>query len=36
VVVGPRRAAHLEPALAALEQPVGAGERDELSRLFAR
>ena len=36
VVVGPRRAEQLEPALTALERPVTAAERDELSRLFAR
>jgi aryl-alcohol dehydrogenase-like predicted oxidoreductase len=36
VVVGPRRPAHLEPALSALDQPAGAAEREELSRLFAR
>ena len=36
VVVGPRRAEHLEPALAALEQPVTGAERDELGRVFAR
>jgi aryl-alcohol dehydrogenase-like predicted oxidoreductase len=34
VVVGPRRSEHLEPALAALEHPLSAGERDDLSRLF--
>ena len=34
VVVGPRRPEHLEPALAALEQPATAAERDELGRLF--
>jgi aryl-alcohol dehydrogenase-like predicted oxidoreductase len=36
VIVGPRRPAHLEPALAALEHPAGAAERDEVSRFFAR
>ena len=36
VVVGPRRAEHLEPALTAIERPVTPAERDELSRLFAR
>ncbi len=36
VVVGPRRPEHLEPALAALEQPATAAERDELSHLFER
>jgi aryl-alcohol dehydrogenase-like predicted oxidoreductase len=35
VVVGPRRPEHLRPALDALEQPLPAGERDELSSLFA-
>ncbi len=34
VVVGPRRPEHLAPALAALGHPLGAAERDELSRLF--
>jgi Predicted oxidoreductases (related to aryl-alcohol dehydrogenases) len=34
VVVGPRRAEHLEPALTALEQPATTAERDELARLF--
>ena len=34
VVVGPRRAEHLEPALAALELQLDAAERDELSALF--
>jgi aryl-alcohol dehydrogenase-like predicted oxidoreductase len=36
VVVGPRRPEQLEPALAALEHPVTAAERDDLARLFAR
>jgi aryl-alcohol dehydrogenase-like predicted oxidoreductase len=35
IVVGPRRAAHLEPALAALASPLDAYERDELSELFS-
>ncbi|MEN3342801.1 MAG: hypothetical protein V7644_2205 [Actinomycetota bacterium] len=35
VVVGPRRPEHLEPALHALERPLSAGERDELSHFFA-
>jgi aryl-alcohol dehydrogenase-like predicted oxidoreductase len=34
IVVGPRRPEHLQPALAALELKLGAGERDELSALF--
>jgi 1-deoxyxylulose-5-phosphate synthase len=34
VVVGPRNAAHLEPALAALELHLDAAERNELSALF--
>ena len=34
VVVGPRRPAHLEPALAALELPLYEQERDELAKLF--
>jgi aryl-alcohol dehydrogenase-like predicted oxidoreductase len=34
VVVGPRRPEHLEPARRALELPLTADERDELSRLF--
>ena len=34
VVVGPRRPEHLEPALAALELPLSADERDELAALF--
>jgi aryl-alcohol dehydrogenase-like predicted oxidoreductase len=36
VVVGPRRPEQLEPALAALEHPATAAERDDLARLFAR
>jgi aryl-alcohol dehydrogenase-like predicted oxidoreductase len=36
VVVGPRRPEHLEPALAALEQPATTAERERLGRLFAR
>jgi aryl-alcohol dehydrogenase-like predicted oxidoreductase len=35
VVVGPRRPEHLQPALAALQQPLSEADRDELSRLFA-
>ena len=35
IVVGPRRAQHLEPALAALASPLGEYERSELSELFA-
>jgi aryl-alcohol dehydrogenase-like predicted oxidoreductase len=35
IVVGPRRAQHLEPALAALASPLDAYERAELSELFA-
>jgi aryl-alcohol dehydrogenase-like predicted oxidoreductase len=35
VVVGPRRPVQLKPALAALANPLPAGERDELSDLFA-
>ena len=35
VVLGPRRPAHLESALAALEHPVSATEREELAALFA-
>jgi aryl-alcohol dehydrogenase-like predicted oxidoreductase len=35
IVVGPRRAQHLEPALAALASPLGAYERAELSELFS-
>jgi aryl-alcohol dehydrogenase-like predicted oxidoreductase len=34
VVVGPRRPAHLEPALAALELRLSPQERDELAELF--
>jgi aryl-alcohol dehydrogenase-like predicted oxidoreductase len=34
VVIGPRRPAHLEPALAALERPLSAAERSELGELF--
>ena len=34
VVVGPRRAEHLWPALTALERPLSPTERDELSVLF--
>ena len=34
VVVGPRRAEHLQPALAALELKLGPEERHELSALF--
>ena len=34
VVVGPRRAEHLQPALAALEQPLPPTGRDELAALF--
>ncbi len=34
VVVGPRRAEHLQPALAALELKLGVAERDEISALF--
>jgi aryl-alcohol dehydrogenase-like predicted oxidoreductase len=35
VVVGPRRAEHLEPALAALRHPVDEDMRRELTQLFA-
>jgi len=35
IVVGPRRPEHLEPALAALERPLAASDRDELSAIFA-
>jgi aryl-alcohol dehydrogenase-like predicted oxidoreductase len=35
VVIGPRRAEHLRPPLAALESPLSPSERDELSALFA-
>jgi aryl-alcohol dehydrogenase-like predicted oxidoreductase len=34
VVIGPRRPAQLQPALAALEQPLTPTERDDLSGLF--
>jgi aryl-alcohol dehydrogenase-like predicted oxidoreductase len=34
VVLGPRRPEHLQPALAALEHPLSAAARDELSELF--
>src|SRR5581483_1684324 len=34
VVVGPRRPVHLEPALAALANPLSRAERDALSALF--
>ena len=34
VVLGPRRPAHLAPALAALERPLSEAERSELSELF--
>jgi aryl-alcohol dehydrogenase-like predicted oxidoreductase len=34
VIVGPRRPAHLEPPLAALDLPLDTGERDTISRLF--
>jgi aryl-alcohol dehydrogenase-like predicted oxidoreductase len=34
-VVGPRRPAHLEPALAARELALSPGERDEIASLFA-
>jgi aryl-alcohol dehydrogenase-like predicted oxidoreductase len=36
VVVGPRRAEHLEPALGALEQPLSKADADELGALFVR
>ena len=36
VVVGPRRPEQLEPALAALERPLGQAEHDELSQLFSQ
>jgi 1-deoxyxylulose-5-phosphate synthase len=36
VVVGPRRPAHLEPALAALEHPIAPAERDAVGLLFPR
>jgi len=35
VVLGPRRPAHLQPALAALRQPLTQADREELSALFA-
>ena len=35
IVVGPRRPAHLEPALAALDMRLSTGERDEIGALFA-
>ena len=35
VVVGPRRPAHLETALAALDLPLSLQDRDELAKLFA-
>ncbi len=35
VVIGPRRPGQLQPALAALEHPLSAAERGELSELFA-
>jgi aryl-alcohol dehydrogenase-like predicted oxidoreductase len=35
VVVGPRRPEHLVPALAALDRPLSASQRDELSALFS-
>ena len=35
VVVGPRKPEHLEPALAALANPLDGAARDELSALFA-
>jgi aryl-alcohol dehydrogenase-like predicted oxidoreductase len=34
IVVGPRRPEHLQPALAAVEQPLGDAQRDELSSIF--
>jgi aryl-alcohol dehydrogenase-like predicted oxidoreductase len=34
VVVGPRRPGHLDPAVAALDLPLTAAERDELASLF--
>jgi aryl-alcohol dehydrogenase-like predicted oxidoreductase len=34
VVVGPRRPAHLDPAIAALEVRLTAAERDEIGALF--
>jgi aryl-alcohol dehydrogenase-like predicted oxidoreductase len=35
VVVGPRRAKHLEPALRALEHPLSAADAEEVGALFA-
>ncbi len=35
VVIGPRRPEHLAPALAALENPLSAADRDALSAVFA-
>ena len=35
VVVGPRRPSHLEPALAAVDLELSAGERDELAGIFS-
>lgn len=35
VVVGPRRPKHLEPALHALEHPLGQAEAEEVAELFA-
>jgi aryl-alcohol dehydrogenase-like predicted oxidoreductase len=35
IVVGPRRPAHLAPALAAVEHPLDAAQRAELSELFS-
>src|SRR5205809_2771231 len=35
VVVGPRRATHLEPALRALEHPLSAADAEEVGALFA-
>jgi aryl-alcohol dehydrogenase-like predicted oxidoreductase len=35
VVAGPRRPEHLDPAIAAFDLPLSAGERDELASLFA-
>jgi aryl-alcohol dehydrogenase-like predicted oxidoreductase len=36
VVVGPRRPAHLAPALTAVAQPLSPAQRDELSALFSQ
>jgi aryl-alcohol dehydrogenase-like predicted oxidoreductase len=36
VVIGPRRPEHLQPALAALQDPLSKAEREDLSVLFAR